>query len=97
MVDLECPDETRFPHWREAQPDVDDVLEPGEVMFIPSGWTHHVETLTDSISLTYNFVHASTWPGFHRFLCSDIPPAERALIDYFLHEVPGRRIMDRQG
>lgn len=40
-------------------PTLKDVLKPGEILFIPDGWWHHVTTLTDSISLTWNFVHAT--------------------------------------
>jgi hypothetical protein len=39
-------------------PAYDDMLSAGEILFIPAGWWHQVDTLTDSVSVTWNFVHA---------------------------------------
>lgn len=51
-VDIEAPDLQRFPAFAEAQPH-ETILEPGEILFIPSGWWHHVRTLELSISLNF--------------------------------------------
>ena len=56
-VDLDRPDEARFPRWREAEPVLDEVLHPGDAIFIPAGWFHAATALSDSVSLTWNFVH----------------------------------------
>ena len=53
------PDRLRFPELAKATPRYIDVLQPGEVLFIPSNWLHHVESLEDSISVTWNFIHAA--------------------------------------
>lgn len=57
FVDIHKPDLSRFPSFGQAQPIYEDVLNPGEILFIPSGWLHDVVSLTDSISITWNFVH----------------------------------------
>ncbi|MCF6522527.1 cupin-like domain-containing protein [Streptomyces sp. JJ36] len=57
VVDLDAPDETRFPRWKEAVPTLDEVLAPGDAIFIPSGWYHTAVALDDSVSLTWNFTH----------------------------------------
>jgi hypothetical protein len=52
-VDPEAPDLSRYPWW----PDVvvkDEVLAPGDALFIPVGWWHHVRALDVSISLAMN-------------------------------------------
>jgi hypothetical protein len=52
-VDPEQPDLARFPWWPEVKV-VDDVIEPGEALFIPVGWWHHVRALDVSVSLAVN-------------------------------------------
>lgn len=68
MVDLDHPDEAHFPRWREAVPEFDDVLEPGDAVFVPGGWYHTAIALTDSVSITWNFVHAVHEDRFGRYL-----------------------------
>jgi hypothetical protein len=57
VVDPDHPDDGRFPRWRQARPELDEVLEPGDAIFIPAGWYHTAVALTDSVSITWNFVH----------------------------------------
>jgi lysine-specific demethylase 8 len=51
-VDVEHPDYGRFPRLREAELFVAD-LGPGDVIYIPRGWWHHVRTLDASISVNF--------------------------------------------
>ncbi len=56
-VDPLAPDLERFPLFARATP-LDLVLEPGETLFIPVGWWHHVESLDLSLSVSFtNFVY----------------------------------------
>jgi len=57
VVDPDRPDDRRFPRWREARPELDEILQPGDTIFIPAGWYHSAIALTDSVSITWNFVH----------------------------------------
>lgn len=62
QVDLENPDYERFPLFEKA--DIFDVvLEPGESLFIPIAWWHHVRALDVSISIGLDhFVWPNVYP-----------------------------------
>jgi lysine-specific demethylase 8 len=51
-VDIEHPDYARFPRLRDAEMFVAE-LGPGDVIYIPRGWWHHVRTLELSISVNF--------------------------------------------
>ena len=54
-VDLYHPDLERFPRFAEAKP-VHAVLEPGELLYIPQYWWHHIENLSsECVSLNFWF------------------------------------------
>ncbi len=97
LVDFACPDFDRFPrfatalrHGRRAE------LEPGDALFIPSMWWHHVESL-DSFNVLVNYWWRQS-PAYmgtpanalsHALLCiRDLPPRQRqAWREIFLHYV----------
>ncbi|MGF1491028.1 MAG: cupin-like domain-containing protein [Microcoleaceae cyanobacterium] len=67
-VDVTQPDYQKYPLFRNVKP-IEVILEPGEVIFIPVGWWHHVTSLDVSISVSFtNFVFPNhyTWknPSF---------------------------------
>jgi len=45
MVDLDAPDDVRFPQWSGASGYIVE-LEAGEALYIPPYWWHHVQSLT---------------------------------------------------
>lgn len=53
-VDLRNVDNNRFPLFNKATP-YECILEPGDVLFLPSGWWHEVHTMEASISINYWF------------------------------------------
>jgi len=62
-VDCERPDLVRYPRFRQATV-IDLVIEPGEVLFVPVGWWHHVRALDVSMTISFtNFVFPNhfTW------------------------------------
>jgi ribosomal protein L16 Arg81 hydroxylase len=64
-VKVEAPDFDRFPAFRDAHPIVVDVS-PGEALFIPVGWWHHVEALEMSVSVSStSFAYPNTFTWFH--------------------------------
>jgi hypothetical protein len=68
-IDFDAPDYERFPRYRQATP-IEFDIEPGETLFLPVGWVHHVRTLELSIGLNLWWLtwrQALRWaPGFLR-------------------------------
>ncbi|MDF0556040.1 cupin-like domain-containing protein [Kamptonema sp. UHCC 0994] len=55
-VDGENPDFEKYPLYRNVKI-LEFILEPGEALFIPVGWWHHVKSLDVSISVSFtNFI-----------------------------------------
>ncbi|XP_014677092.1 PREDICTED: hypoxia-inducible factor 1-alpha inhibitor-like [Priapulus caudatus] len=55
QVDFDAPDLARFPRFREVRGHK-VVLGPGDVLYIPMYWWHHVESLVDSeVTVSVNF------------------------------------------
>ena len=87
LVDLEAPDLERFPRFASALATaVECELEPGEALFIPRHWWHHVTSL-DPYNAMVNYWWGAYAPGLENphdcFLAAllalkDLPPAERA-------------------
>lgn len=90
VVDKDNPDPEKFPDFHKAEPAYVDELLPGEMVYVPHGWFHQFDSLTDSISLTWNFVHMSTWRAFHRYLSGNPSQEELNTISYFVHDIEGR-------
>lgn len=60
-----------------------DILKPGEILYIPNGWIHHVASLSDSISLTWNFVHNTTGHRFLKYLSQNLSEFDQSVMAYF--------------
>jgi LPS sulfotransferase NodH len=64
-VDGENPDIARHPRFRHASV-VDVVVGPGEALFMPVGWWHHVRALDVSMTVAFtNFVFPNTFAWEH--------------------------------
>lgn len=64
-VDCEAPDYERHPLFQNVSR-LEVLLEPGQALFIPVGWWHHVRSLDVSISVSFtNFVAPNryAWEG----------------------------------
>jgi Cupin-like domain len=61
-----------------------ELLSPGEILFIPAGWWHHVTTLGDSVSVTWNFVHADVAEPLLRYTRAHPSDPELEVTRFFL-------------
>lgn len=63
FLDPELPDERDFPTWAQAVKWVAD-LDIGQVLFVGTNWAHHVRTLEESISVSFDFVDQSNLEAY---------------------------------
>lgn len=102
LVDITAPDLESHPRFREAMAAaVVADLEPGDVLYVPSLWWHHVESL-DGFGAMVNFWWRDGPPWlmtplltlFHALLTlRDLPPVERAawrgFFDHYIFQTGG--------
>lgn len=99
MVDFEEPDFGKFPRFRQALERAQmSELEPGDAVYVPSMWWHHVEGL-DRLNVLINYWWRRT-PGYMDtpvnvldyalFTLRDLPRTEReawrAIFDYYVFD-----------
>jgi len=66
---VDTPDLERFPLFAKAVPTT-FVLEPGELLFVPSHWWHTTTMLTPSITLSINTLNQSNWHELIAFVAT---------------------------
>ena len=97
LVDFHAPDHDRFPKFAEALRHAQVAeLEPGDAVFIPSMWWHHMEGLEPfNVLVNYWWRQSPAWMDtpmnalMLAIMCvRDLPPVERAIWkDVFDHYV----------
>lgn len=68
--DLDNPDLKRFPLFVQAVP-TKFVLEPGEMLFVPSHWWHTTRMLSPSITVSINVLNQSNWHELVKFVAAN--------------------------
>merc|ERR1712217_552398 len=66
MLDLDAPDTDKFPEWRGACGHLVE-LDPGDALYIPPYWWHHVQSLTPETT------SMAMWFFEHFPLSADVP------------------------
>ncbi len=99
LVDFHAPDLDRYPRFADAMATAQVAdLEPGDAVFIPSMWWHHVEAMAGvNVLVNYWWRTVPKYLGTPQDVLShamltlrDMPPAERAIWrDIFDHYVFG--------
>lgn len=84
LVDFANPDYERYPRFRQALAHARTaILEPGDAVFIPSMWWHHVRSLEP-----FNVLVNYWWRSSPAFLSSPLPALQHAL--WTLRDLPER-------
>ena len=84
VVDFDAPDFDRYPRFREALASAQvATLEPGDAVFIPSMWWHHVRGLAP-----FNVLVNYWWRGSPAYLSSPLPALQHAI--WTLRDLPAR-------
>jgi len=85
VVDMDHPDFARHPRFRDALASAQTaVLEPGDAIFIPSMWWHHVRSL-----MPFNVLVNYWWRSSPHFLSSPLPALQHAM--WALRDLPPRQ------
>jgi hypothetical protein len=71
-VEVDAPKLDGFQLFRQAT-SYECILEPGEVLFIPWRWWHHVVSLEKSITVNYNFFNRVNFASYLTQLFRDLP------------------------
>jgi hypothetical protein len=77
-VDPDRPDFLKFPDFRHATA-FECILEPGELLFIPCDWWHHVVALEKSMTVNYNFFNRVNFGVYLTALLRDLPEVVNGL------------------
>jgi hypothetical protein len=77
-VNVDAPDFEKFPLFRNATA-YECTLEPGELLFIPHRWWHHVVGLEKSITVNYNFFNHVNFGAYLTHLLRDLPAVVEGL------------------
>jgi hypothetical protein len=85
VVDFDHPDFDRHPRFRDALASAQTaVLDPGDAIFIPSMWWHHVRSLEP-----FNVLVNYWWRSVPGFLSSPLPALQHAM--WALRDLPPRQ------
>ncbi|MFL9458793.1 cupin-like domain-containing protein [Tolypothrix bouteillei VB521301_2] len=71
-LNIDKPDFDKFPKFKKAKY-MECLLEPGEMLFIPAFWWHHVYSL-DRVNIAVNFWWQADWKDYFA------PQARRILV-----------------
>jgi hypothetical protein len=77
-VNVDAPDFETFPLLRNATA-YECTLEPGELLFMPHRWWHHVVSLEKSITVNYNFFNRVNFGAYLTHLLQDLPAVVKGL------------------
>lgn len=82
VFDVREYDQARYPNVESALEQAIVVIQkPQETIFVPSGWYHQVENLTDCISINHNWANCNSLKNMYQAMCDEIKEVEEALLD----------------
>jgi len=82
VFDVRKHDAQRFPDFPKAIEEAIVVVQKQEeTIFVPSGWYHQVENLTDCISINHNWANGNSLLNMYSAMCQEVADVEDALSD----------------
>jgi len=82
VFDVRSYNRERFPKFQQALDKAIVVIQKqGETIFVPSGWYHQVENLTDCISINHNWANGNSLLNMYSAMCAEVADVEEALSD----------------
>ncbi|KAG0264736.1 JmjC domain-containing protein 4 [Mortierella polycephala] len=78
VYDIDNVNPTQFPNFHKAER-FTIYQQPGQTLFVPSGWWHQVQNIGDTISINHNWCNGSNLDLLLDSLSSDLKEVEREL------------------
>jgi hypothetical protein len=78
VYDIENIDSAQFPDFHTAKR-FTIYQQPGETLFVPSGWWHQVQNIGDTISINHNWCNGSNLDLLLDSICSDLNEVEKEI------------------
>ncbi|KAG0043576.1 JmjC domain-containing protein 4 [Gryganskiella cystojenkinii] len=78
VYDIENVDSTQFPLFQTAKR-FTVFQEPGQTLFVPSGWWHQVHNIGDTISINHNWCNGSNLDLILESLCLDLKEVQQEI------------------
>jgi hypothetical protein len=81
------PDLSEFPEFANANP-LSVLVQPGETIFIPSGWWHVTRSLEPTVGITFNLVTRVNWRAFSNYrACQIRSNVKRGIFKSYMHSL----------
>ncbi|XP_021341709.1 uncharacterized protein LOC110442430 isoform X2 [Mizuhopecten yessoensis] len=77
----ELNDPKQYPCYSQSAARIEVIQEPGEVIFVPSGWHHQVHNLEDTISINHNWMNGCNIKRCWNFLEQELSDVQREISD----------------
>jgi hypothetical protein len=84
FINIKDPDLLKFPDFPKAKPTYELTLKEGEIILFPSGWFHDVTCASDSVSVTWNFIHSTGFQDFRSFVLEHPEDDQLEIVRFFL-------------
>ncbi|KAG0364792.1 hypothetical protein BC939DRAFT_442984 [Gamsiella multidivaricata] len=78
VYDIENVDPVQFPDFNKAKR-FTVYQQPGQTLFVPSGWWHQVQNIGDTISINHNWCNGSNLDLLLDSICSDLKEVEQEI------------------
>jgi hypothetical protein len=89
------PNEAEFPTWRKARPWT-GLLKPGELLIWGPNWAHHVVTLSDSTTVSFDFINSLNLRAYAKSVDwrDELGRFAKKNADMIRTRIPDRRVHD---